>query len=368
MDKYYKEVLKNKKFLDSIFYDKGFLMKGLNVFVKRVREMESQNKEQPEIPYSVIESYYEHQPVVQRFKPEKIIHIPHHIISLLPFERIYCDTMYLTQKNSVLAFVNIVDLFSKFGFSRCFTIKNKTSSISSEKAKITFNDFLDEIKKYDIPVGIVYTDRGSEFMADFQDNLQEKKIIHIYGNAGDKRKTSPVERFNRTIRLYIEKFKIVYGNINSEVLDVIIKSYNHLPHANLKYSPVDILKNKNYQDEITTINYNIKKDEIRVPPLTGYVRVLIQTGTFKKISPTWSHEIYKIKSYSSGNYTLEGLFNKVFKRDELLHVDKEKILEPEIDSDLLSNLKKDRVYLKREIIEKEEKKYNTRGGRVQVKF
>jgi len=370
MDKEYKEVLKHKSFLDNIFYDRGFLMKNLPLFVKKIREIELQEKGHNNIPYSVIESYYDHQPVVQRFRPHDENRAPHHIISLLPFERIYCDTMYLTQKNSVLAFVNIVDLFSKYGFSRCYTIKSKTSSISSEKAKITINEFFEEIKQYNIPVGIIYTDRGSEYGGEFEKNLQEKKIIQIYGNAGDKRKTSPIERFNGTIRLYIEKFKIVYGNINSHVLDIIIKSYNNIPHAKLKYTPIEILKNKKYQDEITSINYAMQKDEIRAPPLTGYVRILLQTGSFKKISPIWSHEIYKIKSYSSGNnYILEGILNKSFKRDELLPVKKD-ILEPEIDTDLLSNLKKERVYIKREEVEREDndKKYNTRGGRVQVNF
>jgi transposase InsO family protein len=359
MDKEYREVLKNKKILDSIFYDKGFLMKNLPLFVKKIRGTAGHN-----IPYRVIESYYNHQPVVQRFKPHIENRVPHHIISLLPFERIYCDTMYLTQKNSVLAFINIVDLFSKYGFSRCYTIKSKTSSISSEKAKITINEFFEEIKQYNIPVGIIYTDRGSEFCGEFEKNLQEKKIIQVYGNAGDKRKTSPIERFNGTIRLYIEKFKIVYGSINSHILDIIIKSYNNIPHAKLKYSPIEILKNKKYQDEITSINYAMQKEEIKEVPLTGYVRVLLQTGTFKKISPIWSHEIYKIKNYSSGNnYTLEG-GNKSFKRDELLPV-KRDILEPEIDNDLI---KKERVYIPREKVEEENKKYNTRGGRVQVKF
>ena len=357
-------VLQNKSFLDSIFYDKDFLMKNLPLFVKKIRA----TKEGNGIPYNVIADYYQHQPVVQQFKPHnnaKISH--HHIISLLPFERVYCDTMYLTQKNSVLAFVNIIDLFSKYAFSKCYIIKSKTSSISADKAKETFNDFLDEIKKYNIPVGIVYTDRGSEYMGDFQKNLENKKIIQIFANAGDKLKTSPIERFNKTLRIYIEKFKIVYGNINSEVLDIIMKSYNNIEHAGLKYSPIEILKNKKYQDEITSRNYNLNNDEIIDKPITGYVRIRIPGNTFKKVSPVWSDKIYKIKRYSKGSYELDGI-DQYFKRADLLPVSKEKLLEPEIDTDLLSNLKKERVYIPRDKVEREPNKYETRGNRVKVNF
>lgn len=370
MDKnHYDEVLKNKKFFDSIFYDKGFLMKNLPLFVKKIRTIELQEKGHNDIPYSVIESYYDHQPVVQQFRPETDIKvIPRHIIALMPFERIYCDTMYLTQKNSVLAFVNIVDYFSKYAFSRCFTIKSKTSNIPSEKAKLTFNAFLEDIKTYNIPVGIIYTDRGSEYMGDFEKNLQDKKFIQIYANAGDKKKMSPIERFNKTLRIYIEKFKIVYGNINSDVLDIIMKSYNNIEHANLKYSPIEILKNKKYQDEVTSINYAKQNNQISIPSLVGHVRIRIPGNTFKKVSPVWSDKIYTIKSFSKGNYELTELPNKYFKREDILPVSKEKLLQPEIDSDLLSNLRKERVYIPREPVEREATKYQTRGNRVNVKF
>ena len=53
-------VLQNKKFLDSIFYDKDFLMKNLPLFVKKIRA----TKEGNSIPYGVIADYYQHQPVV----------------------------------------------------------------------------------------------------------------------------------------------------------------------------------------------------------------------------------------------------------------------------------------------------------------
>lgn len=321
--KIFKEVLKYRKVLDDIFYGDGLLMKGFPQFFKAVRN------EQHDIPFSVLKYYYENQAVVQIFKPPEKLDFHRPIISLLPFGRVYCDTMYLTLKNSVLGFINIIDLFTKYGFSKVYVLKSETSSISSEKAKIAFNEFLNEIKPFNIDIGIVYTDRGSEFLGDFMKDLEEKKIVHVYGNAGDKRKTSPIERFNKTMRLMVEKYRVVYGKVNSNIVKKLITSYNKIPHANLKHSPINILNSKSIQDEVTTNNYNIQKNIVKIPPISGYVRLLI-TKTFKKVSPQWTTEIYKIKNFSNGNYSLEELPNQYFKRDELQSVNKDHLMKKTI--------------------------------------
>ena len=323
---------KTKKYLDDIFYDKGFLMKNFNLFLKKVRSEEFKEHRNHKIPHNVIEEYYNNQEVVQAFKPiPKQTKLYRPIISLFPFARIYCDSMYLTQPKSTLGFINIVDLFSKYAFSKSFILPKRTSAISSRKATEAFNEFLEEIKKYNIPVGIIYTDRGSEYLGEFNENIEKKKIIQVYANAGDKRKTAPIERFNKTLRLMIEKFKVVYGSINSNILKTIMASYNNIEHANLKYSPIEILESKKIQDEITLKNQSIKESINDELPLKGYCRILQQVGVFKKVSPIWSKEIYKIKSFSNGSYTLEGLPNKYFKGDELLPVEKDKILKPVVE-------------------------------------
>jgi hypothetical protein len=316
----------SKDFLDSIFYGDGLLMKGFPVFLKAVRTAELNKYHHNIIPYHDIKSYYENQDVVQVFKPYTKIynHIP--IIALLPFERVYIDTMYLTQKNSVLAFINIVDLFSKYAYSKMFLLGASVSAISSSKALLVFNEFLQNIKKYNIPIGMLYSDRGSEFLGDFMVGVEKEKIIHVYADAGDKRKMSPIERFNKTLRLYLEKYKIVYGKIDSNVLNKIMNTYNNIPHSKLKYSPIEILNSKKYQDEITSDNYLLQKSIKTEKPIDGYVRILLNKTVFKKVSPIWSSEVYKIKSYSNGNYILDDLPDKYFKRDELLPVNYDSLM------------------------------------------
>ena len=341
----------NKKKLDDIFYNDALLMKGFPIFLKTVRDKYGENT----IPYTEIKNYYENQNVVQVFKPYTKMNNHRPIISLLPFERVYIDTMYLTQKNSTLAFINIVDLFSKYAYSKCFLLPVNTSAISSNKALLVFNEFLENIKKYNIPIGYLYSDRGSEFLGDFMVGLEKEKIIHIYADAGDKRKMSPIERFNKSLRLYLEKYKIVFGNkIDSNVLSKIINIYNNITHSNLKYTPIEILNNKKYQDEITSDNYLLQKSIKTEKPISGYVRILLTKNAFKKVSPIWSSEIYKIKSFSNGNYILEELPDKYFKRDELLPVDKENVSgQIKIKEDVKKIIKDEPVYQKRIIIKKE---------------
>ena len=46
---------KTKKYLDNIFYDKGFLMKNIPIFLKKVRSEEFKEKGHQKKPYNTIE-------------------------------------------------------------------------------------------------------------------------------------------------------------------------------------------------------------------------------------------------------------------------------------------------------------------------
>jgi hypothetical protein len=338
----YNDIQKYKKEMDDIFYGHGLLMKNFKTFYDAV------NKADHDIPYAIAKDYYNNQAVVQIFKPLKPTKNHYKIISLVPFERIYCDSMYLTMKNSVLGMINIIDLFSKYAFSKCFILPKGTSAMGSDKAVIAFNEFLSEVKHFDIPIGIVYTDRGGEFLGNFMKHLENKNIVHVYANAGDKRKTAPIERFNGTLRLMIEKWKVVYAKVDPRAIQIMVDSYNKVPHAGLKYSPIEILNDKSIQDKITANYMIIQKENKPIVQDDGilvgmYVRVLIKKGSFKKISPIWSNQVYRIASFNNGNYKLDGIDGN-YKRDELQVVEnkllmnrKVKIAGGDVDSDVVSD-------------------------------
>jgi hypothetical protein len=205
--------------------------------------------------------FYNNQGVRQVFEPLTDDKIHTHILSFYPFESVYFDTMYLRLANSTLAFINCVDLFSKYAFSKMYIIKHKAQAVSSKDASETLQELFKDIKQYgyDIKdVGIVYVDDGNEFKKNFTDYLNTNNILNecIIGN---KRKTSPIEWFNRTLRLYLQKCRVVKGKIDSDVLKTILNLYNNQRHARLRYTPKEIFENKNNQLEVKEYYIDLKK-------------------------------------------------------------------------------------------------------------
>ena len=216
-----REVKDDKKELDDVFYGDSNLMASLPKFYEKLKKQDDDDN----IDYKETEFYYDNQAVKQVFQPYERQKLYKHIVAMYPFERVYIDTMYLRLGNSTLAFVNIVDAFSKYAYSKMFVIPHKSQAITSAKALTVFEEFLDDIKsKYHFSIGIIYLDRGSEFVGDFLKYLDNKLIPHVYGNAGDKRKTSLIERFNKTLRWYLQKFRAVKGRIDNYVLKTIISA------------------------------------------------------------------------------------------------------------------------------------------------
>jgi hypothetical protein len=323
--------------LDDIFYNDNFQYRSLPKFIDKIKE------EHFNVPTQIIKDYYDNQNVVQVFKPYTEEKQYHPILSYYPFERVYIDTMYLTLTKSVIAFVNIMDLFSKYAFSKFFIIPAGTSNIPSSKSKEAFIEFLDTIPK-GFTIGIVNSDRGSEYQGSFHSFLEEKNIIQSYSNVGDHLKQSPIERFNKTLRLMIEKYRVINSNINKDALKSIIDAYNNTVHSKYIYTPNQILGSEKYQNQISAYNNELKVlyNSDVIVPLTGYVRVLLEQKAFQKVKPVWSTKIYKILHFKYGNYSLEGL-DKLYKRNELQPVIKDYIMGEKLKVDVEEPVIDDRI-------------------------
>ena len=304
--------------IDKVFYDG----KNLNL-TQLTKELRGK------VPNKIIKLYYDNQQIVQVFKPVIKQKQYYKILSYAPFSRIYCDTMYLSLNKSVLAIYNIVDSFSKYAYSKIYVMKKGVSALSSSKSMLAFNEFLELsiVKKFEI--GTVYTDLGSENKSNFRENLVKKHILQVYSEVGDHTKISFVERFNKTLRGLIEKYRVSNGKITTETLYKIIDGYNNVPHSNLIYSPNEILNNVDIQHQIATYNNYLRSsynDKLQIKPLTGYVRIVLKKeNTFKKHGATFSDKIYKIVSNDYNTYKLFGLTGS-FKRDDLLPVNKDLLM------------------------------------------
>jgi transposase InsO family protein len=177
--------------------------------------------------------------------------------------------MFVTYPNQTLAIVTLADLFSKYGDCRVIPIRAGTENISSERTKEAFEEMLASIDKLGYDVESVYTDNGNEFSKNFDKYLAGKKIKHIFGQPDDKRMTSPIERFNSTLRLSIEKYKMIYGRITQKSIADIVHAYNSSSHS-VGYTPLEILKDSKIRDTIKNQYVAKRKKYINTNVISGY--------------------------------------------------------------------------------------------------
>jgi hypothetical protein len=295
-----------KKELDSIFYGKSLMTKGFNIFKAQTKSLK--------IPNKTLTFYYNNQEIVQIFKPipprKYRKYIP--IMSSTPFERVYIDTMFITGVN--LTIVNCVDLFSKYGYSMAF----RGSNISSAKTSKALYGFLHSIMKQGFYITNLVADSGSEFKGSFKKDCKSLAIELKYTDVDDKLQASPIESFNRTIRLAVEKLKATLSSknpITSQIekgLKDIVESYNNTKHSSTDFSPMEILQSKEVQDEVF-IKYSLKKQDALKDyssiPVGSFVRVALsdKSNPFQKLSPSWTKALYRIKEYdvSRNRYILD---------------------------------------------------------------
>ena len=325
-DKIFSEVKDDKAELDDVYYGSN-LMSNYNNFRNNLKKDEILKHEEL-IPTDESKMYYDNTAVKQEFKPVIESGIYRHIISIYPLERCFIDTMYLRLNNSTLAFCNIIDIFSKYAYSKLFIIGGKSQAIKSSQSVETLKGFISSLEQYGYKqedLGEITIDAGSEFKGDFLHYLNDNNILQNYTNAGDKKATSPIERFNRTLRLYIEKYRVIYGKINSKVLEKIMTAYNSVNHADLPYNPIEILKDKDKQLECEKYYlYLDNQNHISGLKLGQSVRVLIDRGAFQKTKPIWSHEVYKIeKILNNSNYLVNNIY---YHLDELQPINESYLL------------------------------------------
>ena len=283
--------------IEKLFYNDKYFILGFNKFYEKIK----QNK--INITKAKLLKFYNNQEVSQRFKPKQRKIKMNIVQSDTPFKTVYCDSMYLTQLNITL--LSFIDWYSKYVFVFAFKISKQLSSSNAAKCLLKVVDFIKE-KNYNLEN--ITCDNGSEFLGAFKNTCDKLNININYASPGDKRKTSPIESFNRTLRSMIEKYRIV-NNVNATNIFKIIREieniYNNSFHSSIKNFPINVIngeklivKNKNKN----IVNLNVG-DKVRI-----YVKN--NNNPFEKLSPLWSEEIYIIKSFRNGYYKLNGLDKK----------------------------------------------------------
>ena len=208
------------------------------------------------------------------------------------------DLIDIKNKKHEKYLLTVIDVFSRYAYVE--PLKNKTGTATAEALK--------KILKSNNPPKVFYTDSGNEFKGNCKTVYKEHNINHI--TAKSVHKAAVVERFNRTLRLKIERYlTFAKSNIFTNVLQDLVKSYNNTIHSAHDHTPEQVrnmnslqkekLREKMYNDipfedmsrtdlKNSTVNFNFK--------IGDYVRVVKDKKLFQKSSTfqKWSNEIFLI--------------------------------------------------------------------------
>jgi transposase-like protein len=209
------------------------------------------------------------------------------------------DLIDIKNKKHEKYLLTVIDVFSRYAFVE--PLKNKSGSNTAQA-------FQKILKKIQSPM-VVYSDAGNEFKGECKRVFQEYKITHL--KTKSILKAAVVERFNRTLRLKIERY-LTYAksNIFTNVLQDLVDSYNNTIHPFHGYTPAQvynmpeekrkILKQLVYKHEkpfekmslddfkSVTVDFKFK--------IGDYVRLVEDKKLFQKSSTfkKWSDEIFVI--------------------------------------------------------------------------
>ena len=208
------------------------------------------------------------------------------------FQADLLDVSNLSGSNKNFKFIlTVIDVLSKYAFA--IPLKNKTAVAVRDAFKIIFSDR--------VPF-MIHTDDGKEFKGAVKTLFDEHNIMHVIAN-DTKIKCSVAERFNKTLRLKIARYLRHTGKKTYiDVLNDIVKAYNHTVHSSIKMRPVDV--NISNQDEalhnlyggktyrqMLVEAYNKKADLA----IGDFVRLKILKTMFGRgYQDQWSTQLYRI--------------------------------------------------------------------------
>jgi hypothetical protein len=359
-----------KEKLDKIFYGEEFLSRGFQKFYEEVK------RRKVNVGQELTRFYYDNQQVVQMFKPKGKFQ-GGKIITLKPFRKVYIDTMFITDSNITL--INIVDLFTKYALIKVF----KGGSTDSKKATEAIKAYINDVMDRGYFIGNVLSDNGSEFKGEFSKYLSDNDINHVYLDVNDKKQTSPIESFNKTVRLMYEKYKAIYGNDITQIFNTIKqinRAYNNSVHSSTKFTPLEMVEDKDKQEAFIKKNKEIReeqkiKDEINIQ-VGDYVRLPIEKGAFDKLGANWTKDYFKVTRFyeNKRRFKVEGI-DKLYAPYELQVVDVENLMGRKLAIKPNQKLPNELINVITSFIKEKEKKEEpkpiekrvTRGNRVDYK-
>jgi IS30 family transposase len=258
---------------------------------------------------SYVQQQHRHQPAVGSTKP-RIVHHPNSVWQV--------DLLFFHQ---VIIFV-VVDLYSKFA---------RVSVLRSKTAKSVTRAFERMLTEGCAPKA-VSSDNGSEFKGEFSELLDKRGIQQVFGSPGNPTSQASVERFNRTIRMALERYITDGGTTWRRFLKDWIVTYNSLKNLATGFTPnalqspssevIGIVKSRR-DKQVQKLLAQRKKVNYEPLNVADLVRVKIWRKGCKKALPEYSAETHSVVQILKSKYNWEEfkLSNGgIYTRDHVLKI------------------------------------------------
>jgi Integrase core domain len=300
----------SSKTLDKIFNDPKTGFVGEEKLFRRAHSID------PDITRKMVKDYLKENEVHQLFsKPQKQPKNPkiHGKIGHYQADLTFL-TKYKKQNSNYHILLNVINVNTKFAYvepmkdKRTETVLHALETIRKKAA----NDGR--------PIAVLQTDNGSEFVNNSTIQWMRKaNITPQYCQKDDKRCLGVAERFNRTIKLMIEKY-LTSKNSNRYIdrLKDFVANYNSSYHSGIQNYPERL----EIFDEAELIQKNIKHNK-KLPNLPiakgDFVRLLNKRGVFEKEGQRYTGRIFIVEKVGLNSIKIQGCDTK-FKISEILKV------------------------------------------------
>lgn len=252
---------------------------------------------------------HRHQPAIGSTKP-RIVHHPNDVwqVDLLSFH----ETFVLV----------VVDLWSKF--ARVALLRSKTSrSVAGAFGRMLTDG---------VSPKAVSSDNGGEFKGLFSQLLEQRGITQIFGHPGNPTSQASAERFNRTIRMALERYITDGGTNWRKFLKEWVERYNDIKNLATGFTPntlqhpcdevIDAVRARRSRSiqKLLARRKEVNYEPLRVGDL---VRVRLLRKGYKKSLPEYSANTHTVTQILRSKYNWDEFKlsnNKVYSRDHLLKV------------------------------------------------
>jgi transposase InsO family protein len=281
--------------INDIYYNPQEGLQSLEKLYKKLQERGIR------ITYKQLREYLQNQDLNQIFTRRKVkAYFP--LSSSAPFQRLQIDLLDMSNqaiRGKRWIFV-AVDVYTRYAFA--IPMRNKTEG----ECLPAFKMIIDKIIAINgFPPIQLDSDNESAFTGrKFVKYCQDNNINQNISDINDYRQKGVVERFNRTLRGYIGKYKTAISSDWVEGLDQLLENYNNSYHSTLKKSPIDAIFNNAPYEKEAEEQYNEAKDKKYQTPLQmgDRVRIKIKRGVFDKEGNPWSKTTHTIVDYRDNAY------------------------------------------------------------------